>query len=526
MRNIFLVARREYLENLRTKTFWIGIVSFPLIIGLAAGVPFLLAKAKEARSYAVIDHSGFLLQEVEEEIRRDDLGAVVETLAAVYREDAARFERLPEVLRQPTLAWLGIEEEQRRVLVAELAAVQADSIARAKLPENVRDRIDALGLALRQWWQGVSVQQLEDMDLELSRSRFVRVEVPVAVDDPQAELNSMIKSDRLFAYFVIGPDPVESADQCEYVSNNLTDRDLRRWFTGKASRIVRQRRVARERIEPEVARWIQQSLSFEGRKIGAGGAVENVGFKDQARQWAPLVFSYLLWISVFTSIQMLLTSTIEEKSNRIVEVLLSSISPIELMSGKIAGVAATGLTVVGSWALCFFFLVVVVPGLMGAPEDFLSHIPVEPLYMVSFLFYFLVGYLFYAAILAGIGSVCNSLKESQNLMSPIMIVMMIPILAMLPIGQDPNGLVAKVLSFIPPFTPFVMMNRAAGPPALWEYLLTTVLMLVAVVLAFRGAAKVFRIGVLLTGKPPRLQEILKWMVLSEGAVAVPKEEEN
>lgn len=85
---------------------------------------------------------------------------------------------------------------------------------------------------------------------------------------------------------------------------------------------------------------------------------------------------------------------------------------------------------------------------------------------------------------------------------------------------------AKVLSFIPPFTPFVMMNRAAGPPALWEYLLTTVLMLVAVVLAFRGAAKVFRIGVLLTGKPPRLQDIFKWMVFSEGAVAAPKEEES
>ncbi len=114
--------------------------------------------------------------------------------------------------------------------------------------------------------------------------------------------------------------------------------------------------------------------------------------------------------------------------------------------------------------------------------------------MIAFLFYFLVGYLFYSAILAGIGSVCNSAKESQNLMSPIMIVMMIPILAMLPIGQDPNGLMAKVLSFIPPFTPFVMMNRAAGPPALWEYLLTTVLMLAAVVLAFRGVAKVFRLA--------------------------------
>ena len=353
MHNIYLVARREFLENLRTKTFWIGIVSFPLIIGLAGGVPILLSKAKEARTYAVIDRSGFLLQEVEEEILRDDLGEMVEVLAEVYRKDAVRFERLPRAVRQPTLAWLSLDEEQRRVLVGQLATVRVDLKARAQLPDNVRGQIDSLGEALRQWWQEVSAQELEDMDLDLSRSRFVRVAVP-AVDEPQAALNDMIKRDRLFAYFVIGPDPVESAAQCEYVSNNLADRDLRQWFTRKAAHIVRQRRVERERIEPEVARWIQQSLAFEGRKVGAGGAVEEVVFKDKARQWAPLAFSYLLWISVFTSIQMLLASTIEEKSNHIVEVLLSSISPVELMSGKIAGVAATGLTVVGSWVLCFF----------------------------------------------------------------------------------------------------------------------------------------------------------------------------
>ena len=522
MRKIFLVARREYMENLRTKSFWIGIVSFPLIIGLAGGIPFLLSRAKEARTYAVIDHSDFLLRQVEEQILRGDIEETVETLAKKYRRDTAQFERLPDVLRRPTLEWLALDEQQRADFVSGLAAERIDEAAGDALPEKLRGQIETLGTDLRRWWREVDVQELEDLDLELSRSRFARVEVPAA-DDPQADLNRMIRDDELFAYFVIGADPVESAAECEYVSNNLTDRELLNWFSNKAARIVRERRIERERIEPKVAHWIQKSLSFEGRKVGRSGAVEEVGFKDQARQWAPLIFSYLLWISIFTSAQMLLTNTIEEKSNRIVEVLLSSVSPVQLMSGKIAGMAATGLTVVGSWFLCLSVLVVVGPSLMGAPKDFLSHIPIDPLYMVAFVFYFLVGYLFYAAILAGIGSVCNSLKESQNLMSPLIIVMMIPMLAMVPVGQDPNGTMARVLSFIPPFTPFVMMNRAAGPPALWEYLLTTVLMIVSVVLAFRGAAKVFRIGVLLTGKPPRLKEIFKWMLRSEGAV-VPKED--
>ena len=96
-------------------------------------------------------------------------------------------------------------------------------------------------------------------------------------------------------------------------------------------------------------------------------------------------------------------------------------------------------------------------------------------------------------------------------MMPIMIPMMIPIFAMVPVSQDPNGLFARVMSFIPPFTPFVMMNRAAGPPELWEYVATTLLLIGAIYLTMVGAARVFRIGILMTGKPPKLMEIIRWL---------------
>jgi len=99
-----------------------------------------------------------------------------------------------------------------------------------------------------------------------------------------------------------------------------------------------------------------------------------------------------------------------------------------------------------------------------------------------------------------------------------MVPMMVPLFAMMPIGQDPNGTLARVLSFIPLFTPFVMMNRAAGPPALWEYLLTTLLMVGTIYLAMRGAGKIFRIGVLMTGKPPKIGEIVRWLALKEGVM--------
>ncbi len=302
------------------------------------------------------------------------------------------------------------------------------------------------------------------------------------------------------------------SEGCKYVSNNLTDEGLRRWFSSQATNIVRQLRIEKYGIPGEVADLIQGRIRFEELKVSEEGEEEEVAKVDTARQWAPVVFVYLLWISVFTISQMLLTNTIEEKSSRIIEVLLSSVSPFELMAGKILGIAATGLTILLSWIVFFLLEIKLAPLVIdNFPEIDLLSIANDPLYLGSFISYFLLGYLFYASFLVGIGSVCNSIKEAQNLMTPVVLVMLVPLLSMVPIAQDPNGTLARFLSYVPPFTPFVMMNRAAGPPSTWEYVVTTLIMIAAIVLMMWAAAKVFRIGILMTGKPPRLIEILRWI---------------
>jgi len=166
------------------------------------------------------------------------------------------------------------------------------------------------------------------------------------------------------------------------------------------------------------------------------------------------------------------------------------------------------------------------PVLMGSelPLD-LSLLVRDPIFLSSFVAYFILGYMLFAAILVGFGSVCNSLKEAQNLMGPVTIIMIVPLLAMMPIGQDPNGTIAKVLSYIPPFTPFVMMNRAAGPPSPMEYVITTILLIASIAFTLWAAAKVFRVGILMTGKPPKLMEILRWIRAPVGHVQLRKEEE-
>jgi ABC-2 type transport system permease protein len=429
MRKIWLVAQREFMENARTKSFWIGILIFPIILTLAIVVPTLLEKTRDARRFAVVDRSGWVLDAV-----------------------------------------------------------------RPSLPERA--------------------------------TRFVLVEESVDPDDPAVEerLNEMVRDNELFAYFIIGPEPIEGSTGSQYLSRNLTDDDLRDWFGELVTATVRVRRLEREQIDPAIAEWIQAPLRFEARKVTGTGDAEEVSVQDRVRQFAPIGFVYMLWIAIFTIAQMLLTNTVEEKSNRIIEVLLSSVSPVELMAGKIAGIAQTGLALIGTWVVAFVVIIKWAPRMLGAPASLdLSIVTRDPVYLASFVAYFLLGYLLFAAILVGIGAVCNTLKEAQNLMGPITILLIVPLMAMFPIGQDPNGTLAKVMSFIPPFTPFVMMNRAAGPPELWEYAATTALLVVSIFLALWAAAKVFRVGVLLTGKPPRIREIIRWIRAPVGTVAVRKD---
>ena len=131
-----------------------------------------------------------------------------------------------------------------------------------------------------------------------------------------------------------------------------------------------------------------------------------------------------------------------------------------------------------------------------------------------FIMYFILGYLLYSALFLSIGSVCNTLKEAQNLMGPVMLIMMVPMVTMMFIPKDPNGTLARVLSWIPLYTPFTMMNRAAAHPPMIDQVGTLILLLVSVVVAMWLAGRIFRIGILRTGQPPKFRELLSWLKTS------------
>ncbi|MFO0981668.1 MAG: ABC transporter permease [Planctomycetota bacterium] len=522
-----LVAQREYMENLRTKTFWIGIISFPFIIALSIIVPVLLERAKDVRKYAVLDESGWLLKAVEERAQSPDLAKILRAVRDACQKGKG-LDHFPEALTK------GLKDPAAVKLMAdakdELLDQMADVISMAsspegsRIPDEYRKPLLENQEAIRQWYAALPPEQAKSYAPGLSKSQYRRVNVSDA-EGSQEDLNKRLNKGEIFAYFVIGADPVAGSEGCKYISKNLTDEDLPRWFAGLASAEVRARRLAKENIPESISKKIQEPLRFESKRLTAAGTEEKVEDKDEMRQWAPVGFVYLLWISVFMSASMLLMNTIEEKSNRLIEVLLSSVSPMQLMSGKIAGIAATGLTVVCSWVVCGYLGIKFLPQLIGGGSSKfdLSFIVSDPVYLSSFVAYFFLGYLMFAALLVAIGSICNSLKEAQNLQQPVVILLIIPLLAMVPIGKDPNGTLAKALSYVPVFTPFVMMNRAAGPPSTSEYVITTLLLVVSIVVALMGAAKIFRIGILMTGKPPRLKEIFQWLKAPVGAMPVRKE---
>ncbi|MBK6938961.1 MAG: ABC transporter permease [Planctomycetes bacterium] len=545
----WLVARREVLENIRTKGFWVGVLMLPIIMVVSVALPRFLEGQKEVRKYAVVDRSGWMLAAIDERAAMPDMQRVLREAIDARRDDPARYAEFPELLRKfvdtldqiwdnpalvpdPALPEAdrkrAREKKEDEVLEGVAMFIGDPSAFECQLPlasmkdalRQASERLAPLRDSVQQWWKSLPPEAASKFEARTAKKLYERIELPTGGEDEVFEaLNQKIAKGDLFAYFVIGTDPVLKGDGLRYASANLTDGDLLDWFSRHANAVVRDKRLDEKDIDKLTAQWVQKPLVVDSRKIGKGGKEEESTKADKARQWAPMVFAYILWISIFTITQMLLTNTIEEKSSRIIEVLLSSVSPLQLMMGKIFGIAMTGLLMVGSWTLSFVLIFKYLPGLLAIKFDFdISQIATDPYLLLSFLVYFTLGYLFYASLLVGVGAACDTLKEAQNLMGPISVVMMIPIMAIAFLAQDPNSRLAVIMSYIPPFTPFVMMNRAAGPPTLMEYVTTTALLLVSIVIVMWAAAKVFRVGILMSGKAPSFKDIIVWIKAPVGQV--------
>ena len=223
---------------------------------------------------------------------------------------------------------------------------------------------------------------------------------------------------------------------------------------------------------------------------------------EVANLLVPAGFMVLLLLSVFTGCQYLLMSTIEEKSNRVMEVLLSAVSPFELMTGKILGQMAVGLVVLALYA-AFGGLALTLFASIGL---------LDPWLILFLLVFYLLAYLTIASLMAAIGSAVNDVREAQSLMMPMMLLVMLPWLLWMPILRDPNSALATSLSFIPPVGNFVMLLRISSntPPPVWQTALSIAVSAAGAWAAVWFASRVFRVGVLMSGKPPDFATLVRW----------------
>jgi ABC-2 type transport system permease protein len=223
---------------------------------------------------------------------------------------------------------------------------------------------------------------------------------------------------------------------------------------------------------------------------------------DEARIFLPLGFLVLMLVSVLTSGQQLMTTTIEEKSNRVVEILLSAVSPMQLMTGKILGQMAVGLLILSLYA-----------GLgIATLTSFAMMGLLNPWLLLYLLLFFLITYFTLASFMAAIGSSVNELREAQTLMTPVTLMLMIPWLLWMPITRNPNSTFSTVISMLPPVNSIAMLLRmtSSTPPPLWQVWTSVAIGIGSVYVALWFAKKVFRIGLLMYGKPPNFATLARW----------------
>lgn len=217
----------------------------------------------------------------------------------------------------------------------------------------------------------------------------------------------------------------------------------------------------------------------------------------------PFIMGLLLFLGVIVGGQALMTSTIEEKSNRVVEVLLAAVSPLSLMWGKLLGQLGIGLLTIAVYVLL---------GLAALGQFALLGL-LDPVLIPWLFVFFLVAYLTFGSLMLSIGAAVNQPAEAQSLMGPLMLLLILPYVLTPMIGQSPNSTLSVVLSLVPPLNTFAMLARLASysPPPLWQVLLSLAFGIAATAGAVWFASKVYRVGLLMHGKPPNFATLVRWV---------------
>lgn len=342
-------------------------------------------------------------------------------------------------------------------------------------------------------------------------------------------LRAMIQSGDLTGYIEVTEENIEDNTDLELIYSGSGGLQLLSTVRSDMREVIREEKLRRAEVSDDIQQIFESRIGVESRRLTETGEEE----EDDTAFMSGLGFAMglIIFVAIFSYGGYIMRGVIEEKTNRIIEVITSSVKPIELLTGKILGVATLALTQIGIWAIAIFGLGLLAAPLLGAflsEQDtqqmvgdaaaqadipILSSIPtIETSIIIYFIIFFFLGYFLYSSLFAAVGSAADSETDTQQLMLPIMAPIFIAYFIMFQAVRNPEGIISVVGSLVPFFSPIVMITRIAiSDVPFWEIALAILLMILTFVGTMWLSAKIYKVGILSYGSSAGFRDIYKWI---------------
>lgn len=327
-------------------------------------------------------------------------------------------------------------------------------------------------------------------------------------------LTKKVNHHELEGYLVI-PATVFDGDSVEFYSLNVSNRSEVRQIENAITNIVTTQRIQQQGLDAEQIHQINRGVDLNALPATAEGAEKkNPGFTFVLAYF----LGFFIYITMFIYGAMVMRSVIEEKTSRVIESVISSVKPFQLMAGKIFGVGAVGLTQFLIWGMAMGLLslygALLASTVISDPETLqeVSRFTVPLMAVGFFVLFFVLGYFLYSTIYAGIGAMVNSDQEAQQMLLPVSLLIIVPIVMIVYVIGNPSSDTSIIMSLVPFFAPILMLTRIiVETPPLWQILLCIVLMISTTLGMIWLVGRIYRVGILMYGKRPSLREIVKWI---------------
>lgn len=447
MNKIFVVAKNEYLIAVTSKAFLIGVIMMPIFMGGALVVQYLTKDQVDLsdRKIAIVDETGRLFESIQ-------------TASEAYN-DSQIFD-------------YGSEEDSQGSEGEEAGPSEPVQVKPKFLVEQFTPDQD-------------------DTDYGLA-------------------LAKRVKDGDLFAYAIVrqGILGLGQDGEVSYHSQTPSYQTLSNWLRGVVNGEVKRIHIQEMELSQENVAALTSQVPV--KQYGLDEEKEGGGIKKAEEENRILTFIVpfaglmLMFMMVMSTAPAMLNNVLEEKMQKISEFLVSSITPFQLMAGKLLGSVAVGLTLSAIYLSATYAL--------AHHYEFADKLP--PSIYLWFVFYLFIALVIFGSIFSAIGAACSEIRDAQSLMTPVMLLVIIPMMCMGPILNSPSSSFAKAVSLFPPATPMIMFARIAIPPGpeAWEIILGTVFAVLFAIMSVWAAGKVFRIGILSQGQAPTFAKLISWVL--------------